>query len=852
MKKFVWCMFLLLFSLLLQPTFSLQVSAETQKNLNIKTYYPENILDYADLTNVSFFSNNDNYIAYTLDNTNLIVFEKATRKYTTITGFNTITKIKYIDNSLLVADNTNIKIITDLSVLEASELDYIEDLTTTYASAIDIYYANNNIYIGLVKSNTFMLFQFSNDFTNTKGNPVKTATFDYFANTYMLAINNNNAYIVVNQDDPRLYTLNYLSNTPTPKEFIRNARIIDTFYHNSQECILTFTQEILYLLSTDCVEIDSVNIGKNGEANTSKFPILEISDFNYFDGVIYVSDKKCKSIQSFDLIDDENNLLLQSKEILLCSNSQDIGRFNNVNNIYVQGNTIYTTDTNNNRIQILENGKSSIINDLEADAYPKSILTDHNNNIYFIKDNLNNSILVKYTKNDDDIFEKVQEYHTINNSSIGSVSDITITNSNIVYLLDYTNNQFVCLTDNGLETKKDLSNHISLNKNSQIEYLKGLDNLVVLTDSNLYLLGLNGDIISQLNLPNTTKITCDLNCIYAYSNNSIKLVNIENSTLCVSDKEITSESLNNITTIFFEITNRTMYGFDSIRNCIVTFDCNLKTTPFTKSKLNNSTLTSNDIFLPITIKNAPLIFEYPYYLGNFYNSNNTIKTCFGIEEYNDYYKILFNNNNTIQSGYILKTNCIVENFTYNPINVLTTQQLVPIYKYPTILEYENDLLITERIPINTKITLNAIMPISIDTKTFYVYKYNGNIGFIFNADVVLDETTNIAYLNTENAELKSFDSDKITIYEDNKRTKIIDVNNNTRIYVDKFDKNSKYTKIIYKDSNLRTIEGYVLTEYVVMDKLDNSQLIIILVIVISVILLITILIFYLVLKKKKS
>lgn len=851
MKKFVWCMFLLFFSLLLQPTFSLQIRAETNEDINIDTYYPENILDYADLTNISYFSNNDHYIAYTLDNTNLIIFNKVNRKYTTISGFNSIIKIKYIENSLLVADNTSVKIITDLSILDANELDYICDFNTANISAIDIYYHNDCIYIGLVKSNNFILYQFNSDFTSIKGNPVKTATFDYFSNTYILAINNNNAYIVVNQEDPRLYTLNYLNNTPTPKEFIRNARIIDTFYHNSQEYILTFTQEILYLLSTDCMEIDSVNIGKNGEDNTSKFPILELSDINYFNGVIYVSDKKCKSIQSFDLIENENNLLLQSKEILLCSNSQDFGRFNNVNNIYIQGNTIYTSDTDNNRIQILENRKSSIINDLETDAHPKSILTDNKNNIYFIKDKLNNSILVKYTKTENS-FKKSQEYYTINNSTIGFISDTTITNSNLIYLLDYTNNKLVCLTDHGLENKKDLNNYFILNQNSQIEYLKGLDQLVILNNNKLYLLNLNGNIISQLNVQNTKGIACDLNYIYIYSNNNIYLINTSNSTLSLSEKQITSNNLNNISTIHFDIINRKIYGFDNIRNCIVTFDCNLTTAPFNKLEINNSSLNINDTFLPITIKNSPLIYEYPYYLGNFYNSDDIIKTCFGIEEYNDYYRILFNDNNTLKSGYILKSDCQIESITYNPINVLTTNQLVPVYKYPTILEFNNNLLITNRIPINSKITLYAISPISIDTKTFYLYKYNGNLGFIFNADVVLDETTNITYLNTENAELKSFDSNKITIYEDNKRTKIIDVNNNSRVYVENFDKNNKYTKIIYKDNNLNTIEGYVLTEYIVMDKLDNSQLIIISVIIISVILLITILIFYLVLKRKKS
>ena len=76
--------------------------------------------------------------------------------------------------------------------------------------------------------------------------------------------------------------------------------------------------------------------------------------------------------------------------------------------------------------------------------------------------------------------------------------------------------------------------------------------------------------------------------------------------------------------------------------------------------------------------------------------------------------------------------------------------------------------------------------------------------------------------------------------------------NHTRIYVENYDKKQTYTKVIYKDVNLNTIEGYVLTKDIKMDKLDNSQLILILVIVISLVLLASIIVTFGIIKKRNK
>lgn len=847
MKKIIFSVFLIVLSIFLSPV---SVFTNAEEEIQINTLYPENILDYTDLTNISNIAINDNFIAYSLNKTDLILFNKSNREYTTISNFNNINKLKYINDTLLVADNDNIKIINNIETLDANDLETINEISCKNINAIDIYTVNNEVYIGLVKSSTFELYKYNERLVNTQTNPIKTSTSDYFSNCYMLAINNNNAYIVSNVDNPKLYTLNYLNTSPTVKDFKINAQVIDTFYDNNNEYILTFTKEILYLLKSDCTEIDTVKIETAGDSDEDQFPIQEISDFDYFNDTIYICDKKYKTIQTFVIDDASGSYQLLSDKILLSSNSLDLGRFDSVNDFTIQGDKILTADTNNNRIQILDNLKPYVINDLEADSYPNSLIVDNYQNLYLIKNNLSNSILTKYSYTSS-VYEKSKEYSQINNVNIGFISDITTTNNNVLYLLDYTNNELLYLTENSLEIKKELP--LTLDKSSKIDYLKKSNLLVLLNSNNLYLLNLNGDILSQINIPNATNITTDFNSIYVLANDTINLISIEDNILSLSENKIQDSRIANISVISFDIINRQMIGFDSTRHCLVSFECNLESSPFNFSEFNDSTpLTKSDTLLALTLKSTARIYDYPYYLGNAYNLNNEITNCLAIAEEYDYYRILFNNNNVLKEGFVLKSDIQINTITRKSTNVITTNQLVPVYKYPTILKYNDQTITTISIPINTAITLSATYPISIDGKTFYLYEYDNNIGFIFNADVVLNESKTISYLKTENAEVKSFDEEKIIIYAEDKTTILKKIDNNSRIYVEDFDKNEEYTKVIYKDSSLNTIEGYVLTKYIEMDKLDNSRIIIILIIIISIVLLVIILTSYILIKKKKS
>ena len=97
MKKYGIFLLLLLVSLLLTP-FSYAANATAEEEIKIETYYPQDILDYADLTNITHFSIEDNAIAYTLNGQDLLIYNKMDKTTSTITGFTNIQLIKYIKN----------------------------------------------------------------------------------------------------------------------------------------------------------------------------------------------------------------------------------------------------------------------------------------------------------------------------------------------------------------------------------------------------------------------------------------------------------------------------------------------------------------------------------------------------------------------------------------------------------------------------------------------------------------------------------------------------------------------------------------------------------------------------------
>ena len=854
MKKAILFTFLLLLSVIFTPFFQSYVLAIEDNQFQPTTIYPEEIIDYVDLNNISTFAINQDYIVYTLDKSKLTIYQIETRQFYYIDNFNNINKIKFLNSTIIVGDNNGINVI-DNYISANPQISKLNEIIVTNSKAIDIYTSNNYMYIGTINNNTFNLYKY--ELNEKEVSLIKSIESPYLENAYMIAINDYNAYVVYKTNNSEkfstglcIFNLKSTNTSAIIKDpFKVNASVLDTFIYNDVEYLVTFTNENLFLLSNDASDLSNIHIANDGDLETNNFPIFNITDINFFDNKIYVSDVEFKTIQTFNILKTDNSTNLMSDSIILGSKGFDKGRFDNVNDIYIQGDTIFTSDTGNNRIHYLLNNKSYFIQIDEANANIHSVTTDKNNDIYFVKNDLTKSTLVKYRFSENSYILDSQ-YSQVNTENIGFVSDICITNTNNVFLLDYTNNNLLFLSGNGLVIRKNLS--ILLNNNSQIEYIKSIDKLIILNNEILYCLNTNGEIISQKEIIDTTCITVDFDKFYAITNDKIILLKFDvNNNTIIEEKSIQIENLSNYKAFCFDIINRKMVAFDKVRNCLVEFTCNINQNPFLFSDITiNEPLTVEP--LPLKIINQSLIYEYPYELGNFYNTENNISMCVGIEEYNDYYRILFENNDSLQCGFIPKTSTEVQPIIYNPIKVITTNQIVPVYKYPTLLSYNSERLIINNLNINTKIILTSVYPVSLDTKTFYVYKNNNEIGFIFNADVVLDESNNIQNLNTENAKIKLIGQDSISLLKDDKTTEIIKLKNNDRIYVEKYDKNSEYTKIIFKDKDLNTYEGYIKTEYIEMDKLDNFKIVLIIIIIVSIILLALIVTTYIVIKKKNK
>lgn len=858
MKKYIIALILLAVSFMLTP-FSYQ-NIQAQEAQKIETIYPENIIDYVNLENISSFDISENYIAYTLDKSTLTIFDINNRSYTHITEFNNIIKIKFTTDRIIVADNSFVRVVNLSSIKNTAEdLEKISEITLNSLQALDIYVIESKVLIGTINNNVFRLYEYSNTLSKTKTNPIKTAISQtYFETAYTMAINSNNAYIVYKTNEiagtTGLYIQNYSNNDPAIIDIFKPfVNIIDTFYYNDSEYIITFTNEILYLLDANGEKVCQINIEPQDKTTLDHYPILKVTDINFFNNKIYVSDSIYKTIQTFDIVCNNEETNLVSNEIILCSNNNSKGRFDNVNDIYIQGSTIFTSDSNNNRIHYINNNKSYFINNIDSDSNPHSIILDKFNNLYFIKDNNQGSVLCKYNYINNE-YTKQTEYKTVDTLPIGFVSDMCITNNNNIYLLDYTNNKLLYMSHNGLESIRKFPQTLTLNANSQIIYIKSLDQLVILNNSIIYLINQKGTDTHSIYLDNCSEITADLDKIYAKQNNTIKLISISNGELIIEEDTLYLDTTYNISKISFDIINRQMIAFDNERSCLVTFDCNLNKSPFSIPNIESTLpLNTNDMIIALKLKYNYIIYEYPYEIGNYYNLDNSIDSCIAIGEYQDYYQVLFNNHEALKIGYIQKVNIEIIEHKYKPIQVIATNDIVPIYKYPTLLKYNNERLITKEIPINTKLTLSYLFPISIDGKSFYMLKQQDEIGFVFSVDIVLDEKTNIQNLNTENATIKILDEQpSITLFDSDKTTEIMQINNKTRIYVENYDKDSKYTLIIYKDSDLNTHKGYVETSYIEMDKLDNTELILIVIIIISIILLILIAVAYIVIRKKNK
>lgn len=849
MRKIALAIFILVFGLFFAPN-NYMVNASdiaSSNTLEIETIYTDNILEYKNLTNISKLAISEKYIAYSLNNTSIDIFNKETKTFNTITNFSSIKKMRFIGEKLLVATNDGVKKIDIISSSSADIYPLLPDIDFTGIQAIDFYVGNDIVYIGYVSNNTFFLNEYNLNL-EPKTNPIKQVSSSDFEGTYLMAVNDVNAYIVTNEADPKMYSLHYEEKEEKPNSISLSLsyQVLDTFYYDDTEYILSFTKENLYLFDTSFNEIDKVTI------NPIENVTLEITDIDYFGNKIYVSDKKnTGAIQSYSINLDEEKFILQSDEILICSKSKSKGRFNTSGGLITSGDNIFVADKGNNNIHIISNNETTYIKDFESIITPHSPALDENLNLYFVENNSNNSVIHKY-RFDGTGYQFANKYDTVSTQKIGYISSSSAYQG-VVYLLDYTNNNLLAITDKGLQIKATLSSSISLDSDSIIRVLNSTNQLVIYCKDKLYLLNTTGTILDDISTPNFTSITTDYYGVYGLADNTIYSYSIDSeSSTFTKLSDVTNDAFTTLSDISFDIASRVMFAFDSSRECLVKFAHTTIANPFDFYDFSEKeALNSSSMLIPLQVKNNPIIYQYPHKIGMPYNADNMITTCLGIEELDNEYRVLFNCNKVLTSGFISKNDVKIEEIKEEQNEVIAINKKVPIYKYPTMLRYDGQAIQVGELEHKSVITVTSKFPINIDGKVFYTYEFNGKVGYIFNADIVLNDDRTISYLETSNATIKAIGVDDIEVYSEDLSDTILHLKNNDRIYVAEYSQNGKYTKICYTDKNQNTIEGYILTEYIQMDKLDNTRIILIIIIAVSVLLLCTIITAYIVIKKKK-
>lgn len=852
MKKITMSLFLLCLSIMLTLFSYGNINAMA---LQTETIYPENIVDYTDLTNISSFDIGQEYIAYTLDKKSVILFEKSTRTYTSFDNFSNITKIKLTNNALIIVDDA----VYVIKNFDKNNKITLSDINLDGIKALDIYNDDNSILIGLVNSSSFKLYKYNLDFVSTA--PVQTIspTSISFADAFEMSINSQSAYIisktsvVADKYTTSLCKIFHTGNTNNNNvqifdKFQANAKVIESFVWNNNEYIATFTNEILFLLSSENEKLAEINISTPGNLQNSIFPIFEITDLQFFDNKIYISDSNYKTIQSASInILEDNTYSLKCDEIILGSFGFDYGRFNQATDIYIQGDTYLVSDSANNRIHILKNNISSFINIPSNANNPQYLTIDSKQNI-FVSVVVDSKIqILKYAFNNGD-YTLSQTYDKFNGTQIENISDMCSDNSDNVYIL--ANNQVLYLSEDMLISMENINlSSLDVNSASQIAFICEKKLFAITSNNDIYFFGTDGTLYTQTTIENLKEITADQDKLFAISDNLLYTIELNDNLASTVHEEFISENYSHFN---WDIIKRKMLSFDNNRSCLTFLQCGDSKSSFDFEDISNSiALDTSSTIIPLKTNNS-LIYEYPYELGNIYNIDGQISNAIGISQYGEYYRIIFAYEEQLKIGFVKINNTSIISYNYNTLNVITTNQSVPVYKYPTLLTYENNRLITNYFGINKKLTLLYKYPISIDGKTFYTYQEGNNIGFIFEADIVLYSSKTISNLITENASIHLIGKDSTHLLNEDLTTNIRTLKDNDRIYVEKFDKNSTYTKVIIKDINLNTFEGYVLTSDIQMDELDNSKIILIIIIIVSIVLLALIIVSYIIIKKKNK
>lgn len=875
MKKFYFTLIILIscFCGTIFATPSFFSLADTQ-SLNFQLVNADNNIHYANLTNIRQLAVNTDGYYYNCSTSTINYYTTSTRLNKELDyAFNNIQDIFCYNDYLLVVDkdtdNKNELLIFD-SLNQITHLK--NNVTLPNFNKFDFYSTNNKLYIGLITSenNYFYLYTFDENL-NQIVNPYVFNDNTKYSNIAFITINDSKAYIiggattgVVNN----IYCLTYLSNEVVSIAF-RPSGIssVKFFKYNGNDYLLTNNADIN--VSNLISDNGNDNEGKIEYTLThenilswtafTKGKINSPTDIYIYNNNFYVADSGNKDIQQFSLTS-STEISIICNSVCLASSGGDIGRLNGVNNILVKDdNQIIISDSLNNRIQIWDDNNSSIndfCNASNTSPNPKAVLQDENQNIYIIADTNTgvNSELRIYNST----YNLTKTINTISGgTSVGRISSACMDKNNLVVAINYSTNKIITYSlSSSLEYFRQIDSPIldTFNQNTKISYIEKSNSYILYNDDTFYLLNASFERVSSLVVASVIDYTTDFNnTIYAIKNSSLLTFDINNNNI-TNTTTLTDSKFQNITEIGINKASRKLYFYNNNLCCIYSFndyiekvDCNNPCSVETSSYTNS--LTNCGII------NNCYIYDLPYQLGESYQilANTNIIVLGTFEDDSNYTYVLYNNNSTLKSGYIKTSLILSRTMDSQSLNFITTNKSVKIFKYPTILKYNNSLITCGTLPINTKLTSIGKYPLNIDGKDFYVFNNNGRYFYIFNADLVINNNTEITNLLVHNAKVNILDGNNtIKVYEEeNAQSTVLNtLTNEYKIYVEQYDRNTNLTKIKYMIDEIE-YSGYIETKYVSLNSVTPLQYTSIILLSVAVVLLGVLITIYICTNKKK-
>lgn len=874
MKKIIIAVFITIISF---GVFTLPkniVSAEeTQFSPEFNTYYSHEQNKYVDLNNVNNFVVNENKFYYSkLVRTEgltsyygVYLYDNNTNTLTQLTSdanpLRNVSSMQLANNYLYIGyDHNSYKLIDTNTINETNYTSHLLDIFSN--EPFSIFFDGEKYITATIESsvnpvaNTLKVAYFTDiaDPTSMIGD---IKTFDLSAisgnidNTFSLEIGLNKIYII---KENTLYLFNYDVNgisfsSPITKPLFTDIKDFTIYSSNSKNYFVFSRTEAIYFYNIDEDDAKVKTFDESGYNESS----IYISK-----NMLYLQNNTTCDLKKYT-IDLENEKTLNDETVVLKGKGSETGRFDGVNDFALKCNEyIFVSDKNNSRIQILKQDEETQVIDLKDehnDFYAKALMLATDNTLYYLKTDGVVSYLcgVNIFKNTS-ITPIELNYH---------ISDACICNKGIIYMLDTANRKIVSFDTNNNFTKNELQlNTLSLDSSSRIQHLDQY--LIISSGEKLYKYSTNTFTLdpSHITFDNPiVSFTCPINQLIYVScegENKVHRVSFESNNV---NAEINWQNSQNVSLISTNPQDGSIFGFDENTSSIVYFKeqefCYGYDTvePFQKyvlSSLNGYTSIVNYGVL----KANNFVYEYTNYVGNhdIFTSDKYVIVLDTKITTNQFTYVLYVVNNEVKLGYV-ETSALdiytIENQS-NKYSLITTDTNTPIYKFPTI---KGNLEVETVENIGTVLISEGAYPVSIDgldTKYYIVKLINNTYGFV--PSTYTTQNVNIAEKFSSNATIKIYDySDFVNIYSNTDKEEIIGaLNNDQRVYVEKYDKNAEFTLIKYLDGDNKIRAGYIDTKYISMDGASPLITTAIILFATTLLIIIALVVWYITFKKKQN